>query len=67
MPGYHGATIQTLGINGDLGVSALWGPLTVEAERIPAPLTFRAPSPLAAADRQHRRARSDDRPPRRRA
>jgi adenosylmethionine-8-amino-7-oxononanoate aminotransferase len=51
MPGYHGATVQTLGINGDLGVSALWGPLTVEAERIPAPLTFRAPSPRAAADR----------------
>lgn len=50
MPGYHGATIQTLGINGDVGVSALWGPLTVEAERIPAPLTFRAPSALAAAD-----------------
>jgi len=50
MPGYHGATVQTLGINGDVGVSALWGPLTVEAERIPAPLTFRAPSPLAAAD-----------------
>jgi adenosylmethionine-8-amino-7-oxononanoate aminotransferase len=50
MPGYHGATIQTLGINGDVGVSALWGPLTIEAERIPAPLTFRAPSPLAAAD-----------------
>jgi adenosylmethionine-8-amino-7-oxononanoate aminotransferase len=50
MPGYHGATVQTLGINGDLGVSALWGPLTVEAARIPAPLTFRAPSALSAAD-----------------
>ena len=48
--GYHGATIQTLGINGDVGVSALWGPHTFEAERIPAPLTFRAPSALAAAD-----------------
>lgn len=50
MPGYHGATVQTLGLNGDVGVSALWGPLTVEAERIPAPLTFRAASPSAAAD-----------------
>jgi adenosylmethionine-8-amino-7-oxononanoate aminotransferase len=49
MPGYHGATVQTLGINADVGVSALWGPLTVEAERIPAPLTFRASSPRAAA------------------
>ncbi|MBX9600451.1 MAG: aminotransferase class III-fold pyridoxal phosphate-dependent enzyme [Bryobacteraceae bacterium] len=50
MPGYHGATVQTLGMNGDIGVSGLWGPLTVEAERIPAPLTFRAASPKAAAD-----------------
>jgi adenosylmethionine-8-amino-7-oxononanoate aminotransferase len=49
MPGYHGATMQTLGMNGDVRVPALWGPLTVEAERIPAPLTFRAPSPEAAA------------------
>jgi adenosylmethionine-8-amino-7-oxononanoate aminotransferase len=50
MPGYHGATLQTLGINGDIGVSAMWGPMTVEADRIPAPLTFRATSPEAAAD-----------------
>lgn len=50
MPGYHGATVQTLGLNGDVGVGALWGPLTVEAERIPAPLTFRAESARAAAD-----------------
>jgi adenosylmethionine-8-amino-7-oxononanoate aminotransferase len=50
MPGYHGATVQTLGLNGDVGVSAQWGPLTVEAERIPAPLTFRSVSSLAAAD-----------------
>ena len=50
LPGYHGATVQTLGLNGDLGAPALWGPLTVEAERIPAPLTFRADSPRSAAD-----------------
>jgi len=49
LPGYHGATVQTLGMNGDVGAPALWGPLTVEAERIPAPLTFRAESPAAAA------------------
>ncbi len=50
MPGYHGATLQTLALNGDVGVPALWGPLAVESEKIPAPLTFRAPSPEAAAD-----------------
>ena len=50
MPGYHGATLQTLALNGDVGVPALWGPLAVESEKIPAPLTFRAPSAEAAAD-----------------
>ena len=49
MPGYHGATLQTLALNGDIGVPALWGPLAVESQKIPAPLTFRAPSPEAAA------------------
>jgi adenosylmethionine-8-amino-7-oxononanoate aminotransferase len=51
MPGYHGATVQTLAMNGDLGVGPLWEPLTVAAERIPAPLTYRAASAeVAAAD-----------------
>jgi len=50
MPGYHGATLQTLALNGDIGVPALWGPLAIESEKIPAPLTFRAPSAEAAAD-----------------
>jgi len=50
MPGYHGATLQTLALNGDAGVPALWGPLAVELEKIPAPLTFRAPSAETAAD-----------------
>jgi adenosylmethionine-8-amino-7-oxononanoate aminotransferase len=49
MPGYHGATLQTLALNGDVGVPHLWGPLSVESEKIPAPLTFRAPSAEAAA------------------
>jgi adenosylmethionine-8-amino-7-oxononanoate aminotransferase len=49
MPGYHGATLEGLGLNGDLGAPALWGPMTVYSEKIPAPLTFRAPSPVAAA------------------
>ena len=44
MPGYHGATLQTLALNGDVGAPALWGPLAVVSEKIPAPLTFRAPS-----------------------
>jgi adenosylmethionine-8-amino-7-oxononanoate aminotransferase len=50
MPGYHGATAQTLGLNGDVGVPALWGPLTVLSEKIPAPLTFRSAGPEAAAE-----------------
>ncbi len=49
MPGYHGATFHTLGLNGDDAVPALWGSMTVASEKIPAPLTYRAPSPEAAA------------------
>ena len=49
MPGYHGATVQTLAMNGDRGAAALWGPLSVSAARIPAPLTYRAESPQSAA------------------
>jgi adenosylmethionine-8-amino-7-oxononanoate aminotransferase len=49
LPGYHGATTQTLGLNGDLAAPALWGPLTVSSDKIPAPLTFRSASPEAAA------------------
>jgi len=49
MPGYHGATLQTLALNGDVDVPPLWGPLSVSSEKIQAPLTFRAESPEAAA------------------
>jgi adenosylmethionine-8-amino-7-oxononanoate aminotransferase len=49
MPGYHGATLQTLALNGDIGVPALWGPMAIESEKIPAPLTFRAASAGQAA------------------
>lgn len=49
LPGYHGATLQTLALNGDVGVPSLWGPLAVSSEKIPAPLTFRAESPAASA------------------
>ena len=45
MPGYHGATLQTLGLNGDLHAPELWGPMAVLSDKIPAPLTFRASSP----------------------
>ncbi|HEX4980178.1 MAG TPA: aminotransferase class III-fold pyridoxal phosphate-dependent enzyme [Ilumatobacteraceae bacterium] len=49
LPGYHGATMHTLGLNGDLAAPALWGPMTVAADKVPAPLTFRAASAEAAA------------------
>ena len=49
IPGYHGATLQTLALNGDISAPALWGPLAMMSEKIPAPLTFRAPSAEEAA------------------
>ncbi|MFZ0995917.1 MAG: aminotransferase class III-fold pyridoxal phosphate-dependent enzyme [Candidatus Dormiibacterota bacterium] len=49
IPGYHGATLQTIGLNGDMHAPGLWGPMTVYSEKIPAPLTFRASSPETAA------------------
>jgi adenosylmethionine-8-amino-7-oxononanoate aminotransferase len=49
LPGYHGATFQTIGLNGDVGAPPLWGEMTVYSEKIPAPLTFRSQSPEAAA------------------
>ncbi len=50
MPGYHGATLATIALNGDHSVASLWGPMAIASEKIPAPLTFRASSPKAAAD-----------------
>lgn len=49
MPGYHGATLQTLALNGDTSTPGLWGPPAILSEKIPAPLTFRAPSAEEAA------------------
>lgn len=49
LPGYHGATLQTIGLNGDVNAPTLWGDMTIYSEKIPAPLTFRAPSAEAAA------------------
>jgi len=34
MPGYHGATLQTLGLNGDVLAPALWSSMTVYSEKI---------------------------------
>jgi adenosylmethionine-8-amino-7-oxononanoate aminotransferase len=49
MPGYHGATLQALGLNGDVGAPGLWGSMAVYSEKIPVPLTFRAASSESAA------------------
>jgi Aminotransferase class-III len=49
MPGYHGATLQTLGLTGDVRAPGLWGSVAVYSQKIPAPLTFRAASPEPAA------------------
>ena len=52
MPGYHGATLQTLAMNGDVAAPGLWGSLAVMSVKIPAPLTFRASSPRRKRRRQ---------------
>ncbi len=49
LPSYHGGTLGTLGMNGDHALPEVYGPLAVFSEKIPAPLTCRAPSPEAAA------------------
>lgn len=49
MPSYHGATLAAIGMNGDLDAEAVYGPMAVFSEKIPAPLTYRAESPAAAA------------------
>jgi adenosylmethionine-8-amino-7-oxononanoate aminotransferase len=49
LPSYHGATLGTLALNGDAAAEATWGPMAVFSEKVPAPLTWRAPSAAAAA------------------
>jgi adenosylmethionine-8-amino-7-oxononanoate aminotransferase len=49
LPGYHGATLQTIGLNGDVTARALWDEMIVYSEKIPAPLTFRSSSAHDAA------------------
>ena len=49
MPSYHGATLQTIALTGDLSTPAVFGPMATFSEKIPAPLACRAESPEAAA------------------
>lgn len=49
MPSYHGGTLGTIGMGGDRASASTYGPLAVFSEKVPAPLTCRAPSPEAAA------------------
>jgi adenosylmethionine-8-amino-7-oxononanoate aminotransferase len=49
LPSYHGGTLQTLALNGDLALPGPYGGMAVFSERIPAPLGFRAESAEAAA------------------
>jgi adenosylmethionine-8-amino-7-oxononanoate aminotransferase len=49
MPSYHGATLGTIGMNGDQDAPAIYGPMVTFSEKIPAPLTCRAFSSEAAA------------------
>jgi adenosylmethionine-8-amino-7-oxononanoate aminotransferase len=49
MPSYHGGTLGTIGMGGDRSTPEVFGPMAVFSEKVPAPLTCRAPSPEAAA------------------
>jgi adenosylmethionine-8-amino-7-oxononanoate aminotransferase len=49
MPSYHGGTFATIGMNGDHAAPDVYGPMAVFSEKVPTPLTCRAPSPEAAA------------------
>lgn len=63
MPGYHGATLQTIDLNGDVTAPFLCGDLTVYSEKIPAPLTFR-PKHAGCGVEQPGRSRGNSCPPR---
>lgn len=43
MPSYHGGTLATIGWTGDEDAQAVWGPMAVFGEKIPAPLSYRPP------------------------
>ncbi len=49
MPSYHGATLATIAMNGDHDAESVYGAMTPFSSKIPAPLTYRAESPEAAA------------------
>ncbi|MET3792510.1 aminotransferase family protein [Aquamicrobium terrae] len=43
MPSYHGGTLATIGWTGDEDAAAVWGPMAVFGDKIPAPLSYRPP------------------------
>ncbi len=49
MPSYHGGTLGTIGMGGDRVTPEPYGPMATFSEKVPAPLSCRAPSPEAAA------------------
>ena len=49
-PSYHGSTFATMAYTGDARTHAVYGPMLPPFELIPAPLTYRSPSPAAASD-----------------
>jgi adenosylmethionine-8-amino-7-oxononanoate aminotransferase len=49
MPSYHGATLGVLALNGDVELEPVYGPMVTLSSKIPAPLTYRAPSAETAA------------------
>ena len=43
LPSYHGGTLATMGITGDLDYEATYGPMAVFSPKVPSPLVYRRP------------------------
>ncbi len=60
MPGYHGATTQTLGLNGDVTAPALWGPHDRVVGQDPGAAHLPGDEPCERRRREQRRTRGGD-------
>lgn len=54
MPSFHGGTLATLAISGDAAQDALFAPMAIFSERIPAPLSYRSPDSMTPAENDAR-------------
>ena len=54
LPSYHGGTLATLAITGDLTQEEVFAPMAVFSEKIPAPLTYRPPENMTQGENESR-------------